>query len=288
MSANTTPVKVKKTDLSGTSTAYKVFAVVILIMLAIFFLFPLYWIVTGSFKSAIDINAKVPVWFPMNPTMGNYDKLFAKPAFLWLFNIVFISAMAMILTCITAALAGYALGKKRFYGRTILFTIIICAMALPKQVIVIPLAQEMKLLHMSDTLWAVILPTVGWPFGVFLMKQFSETIPTEILEAARVDGAGELRTFITVVFPMIKPGIGALAIFTFVNTWNDYFLQLVMLTSTESWTLPLAIANLQGEMSTDFGLIMAGAALASIPIIIVFVAFQKYFTQGIAMGAVKG
>ena len=288
MSANTTPVKVKKTDLSGTSTAYKVFAVVILIMLAIFFLFPLYWIVTGSFKSAIDINAKGPVWFPMNPTMGNYDKLFAKPAFLWLFNIVFISAMAMILTCITAALAGYALGKKRFYGRTILFTIIICAMALPKQVIVIPLAQEMKLLHMSDTLWAVILPTVGWPFGVFLMKQFSETIPNEILEAARVDGAGELKTFFSVVFPMIKPGIGALAIFTFVNTWNDYFLQLVMLTSEEKWTLPLAIANMQGEMSSDFGLIMAGAALASIPIIVVFIAFQKYFTQGIAMGAVKG
>ena len=288
MSANTTPVKVKKTDLSGTSTAYKVFAVVILIMLAIFFLFPLYWIVTGSFKSAIDINAKVPVWFPMNPTMGNYDKLFAKPAFLWLFNIVFISAMAMILTCITAALAGYALGKKRFYGRTILFTIIICAMALPKQVIVIPLAQEMKLLHMSDTLWAVILPTVGWPFGVFLMKQFSETIPNEILEAARVDGAGELKTFFSVVFPMIKPGIGALAIFTFVNTWNDYFLQLVMLTSEEKWTLPLAIANMQGEMSSDFGLIMAGAALASIPIIVVFIAFQKYFTQGITMGAVKG
>ena len=288
MSANTTPVKVKKTDLSGTSTAYKVFAVVILIMLAIFFLFPLYWIVTGSFKSAIDINAKVPVWFPMNPTMGNYDKLFAKPAFLWLFNIVFISAMAMILTCIIAALAGYALGKKRFYGRTILFTIIICAMALPKQVIVIPLAQEMKLLHMSDTLWAVILPTVGWPFGVFLMKQFSETIPNEILEAARVDGAGELKTFFSVVFPMIKPGIGALAIFTFVNTWNDYFLQLVMLTSKEKWTLPLAIANMQGEMSSDFGLIMAGAALASIPIIVVFIAFQKYFTQGIAMGAVKG
>ena len=288
MSANTTPVKVKKTDLSGTSTAYKVFAVVILIMLAIFFLFPLYWIVTGSFKSAIDINAKVHVWFPMNPTMGNYDKLFAKPAFLWLFNIVFISAMAMILTCITAALAGYALGKKRFYGRTILFTIIICAMALPKQVIVIPLAQEMKLLHMCDTLWAGILPTVGWPFGVFLMKQFSETIPNEILEAARVDGAGELKTFFSVVFPMIKPGIGALAIFTFVNTWNDYFLQLVMLTSEEKWTLPLAIANMQGEMSSDFGLIMAGAALASIPIIVVFIAFQKYFTQGIAMGAVKG
>ena len=286
MSANTTPVKVKKTDLSGTSTAYKVFAVVILIMLAIFFLFPLYWIVTGSFKSAIDINAKVPVWFPMNPTMGNYDKLFAKPAFLWLFNIVFI--MAMILTCITAALAGYALGKKRFYGRTILFTIIICAMALPKQVIVIPLAQEMKLLHMSDTLWAVILPTVGWPFGVFLMKQFSENIPTSLLEACRIDGAGELTTFVNVAFPIIKPGFGALAIFTFINSWNEYPLQLVMLTQNESKTIALGIASKLSEMSNDFGLIMAGAALASVPIIIVFLCFQRYFTQGITMGAVKG
>ena len=288
MSANTTTVKVKKTDLSGTSTAYKAVAVVILILLVIFFLFPLYWIVTGSFKDRIEITAREPIWFPMDPTVENYAKLFDNPAFLWLFNIIFISAAAMILTCITASLAGYALGKKRFIGRGVLFTIIICAMALPKQVIVIPLAQLMTFLNLKDTLWAVILPTVGWPFGVFLMKQFSESIPTEILEAARVDGAGELRTFASVVFPMIKPGIGALAIFTFVNTWNDYFLQLVMLITEEKWTLPLAIANMQGEMSTDYGLIMAGAALASVPIIIVFIAFQKYFTQGIAMGAVKG
>ena len=281
-------MKAKTTDLSGTSTGYKVFSAVVLVLLAIFFLFPLYWIVTGSFKNKIEINANHPIWFPQEPTLDNYARLFEHEAFLWLFNIVFISAMAMILTCLTASLAGYALGKKRFYGRGILFTIIICAMALPKQVIVIPLLQEMTFLHMNNNLWAVILPTVGWPFGVFLMKQFAETIPNEILEAARVDGAGELRTFFSVVFPMIKPGIGALAIFTFVNTWNDYFLQLVMLTSDKNWTLPLAIANLQGEMSTDFGLIMAGAALAAIPIVVVFVAFQKYFTQGIAMGAVKG
>ena len=281
-------MKAKTTDLSGTSTGYKVFAAVVLVLLAIFFLFPLYWIVTGSFKNVIEINANYPIWFPQNPTVENYAELFERPAFKWLFNIIFISAAAMVLTCLTAALAGYALGKKRFYGRAVLFTIIICAMALPKQVIVIPLLQEMTFFHMNDNLWAVILPTVGWPFGVFLMKQFSETVPTEILEAARVDGAGELRTFFSVVFPMIKPGIGALAIFTFVNTWNDYFLQLVMLTSDENWTLPLAIANLQGEMSTDFGLIMAGAALAAIPIVVVFIAFQKYFTQGIAMGAVKG
>ena len=279
----------KTTDLTGTSTGYKVFVVIVLILVSIFFLFPLYWIVTGSFKPQLEITSRVPIWFPIEPTTDNYARLFEHPAFLWLFNIVFISGMAMVLTCITASLAGYALAKKRFIGRAVLFTIIICAMALPKQVIVIPLNQEMtNIFHLNDTLWAVILPTVGWPFGVFLMKQFAETIPTEILEAARVDGAGELRTFMTVVLPMIKPGIGALAIFTFVNTWNDYFLQLVMLTSERNWTLPLAVANMQGEMSSDFGLIMAGAALASVPIIVVFVAFQKYFTQGIAMGAVKG
>ena len=277
-----------KSKLSGTSTGYKVLTVVILVLLAIFFIFPLYWIITGSFKDAATINAPDPQWFPLNPTLQNYAKLFKEPAFQWLLNIIIICVGALVLTCLTASLAGYALAKKRFYGRGILFTIIICAMALPKQVIVIPLLQEMSMIGLHDTLLAVILPTVGWPFGVFLMKQFAETIPTEILEAARVDGAGELRTFFSVVFPMIKPGIGALAIFTFVNTWNDYFLQLVMLTSDTKWTLPLAIANMQGEMSTDYGLIMAGAALASVPIIIVFIAFQKYFTQGIAMGAVKG
>ena len=120
------------------------------------------------------------------------------------------------------------------------------------------------------------------------MKQFAETIPTEILEAARVDGAGELRTFMTVVLPMIKPGIGALAIFTFVNTWNDYFLQLIMLNDMDVLTISLGIAKLQSELSTDYGLIMAGAALGSVPIILIFLMFQKFFTRGITMGAVKG
>ena len=141
---------------------------------------------------------------------------------------------------------------------------------------------------MTDTLWAVILPTVGWPFGVFLMKQFSETIPNEILEAARMDGAGELRTFLTVVCPIIKPGFGALAIFTFINTWNDYFLQLIMLPSRTNLTISLGIATLQAEFATNYGLMMAGAALGAVPIVAIFLIFQKFFTQGITMGAVKG
>ena len=121
-----------------------------------------------------------------------------------------------------------------------------------------------------------------------LMKQFSESIPGEILEATRIDGASEAKTFVTVVLPMVKPGIGALAIFTFINCWNDYFMQLVMLPSGQNFTMPLGIATLQAETSVDMGLLMAGAALAALPIIAVFLLFQKYFTQGITMGAVKG
>ena len=269
-------------------TVYQVLCVIALIIVALLFTFPLYWIITGSFKGPQAVNARVPVWFPTEPTLLNYEKLFEKPAFMWMFNTVFVCAMAMLFTCVAASMGGYALAKKRFTGRALIFSIFVCAMALPKQVILIPLLKEMAFLNLHNTLWAVILPTVGWPFGVFLMKQFSENIPSELLEAARIDGAGEVRTFTQIVFPMIKPGIGALAIFTFINTWNDYFLQLIMLNSTEVLTISLGIAKLQSEMSTDYGLIMAGAALGSIPIIAIFLMFQKFFTRGITMGAVKG
>lgn len=269
-------------------TLYRVIAIILLIVLAVLFTFPLYWIITGSFKDARTINSATPVWFPLNPVTINYAKLFERPAGLWMFNTVFLCAMAMLLTCASAAMGGYALAKKRFIGRGIIFSLFVCAMALPKQVILIPLLKEMAFLKLHNTLWAVILPTVGWPFGVFLMKQFSENIPGEMLEAARIDGAGEVLTFTNIVFPMIKPGVGALAIFTFITAWNDYFLQLIMLNDTNALTISLGIAKLQSELSTDYGLIMAGAALGAIPIIIIFLMFQKFFTRGITMGAVKG
>ena len=270
------------------TTPYRVISVLLLVVLAVLMIFPLYWIITGSFKDARTINSATPVWFPVNPTTDNYTRLFERPAGIWMFNTVFMCVMSMLLTCVAAAMGGYALAKKRFTGRVVLFSVFVCAMALPKQVILIPLLKEMAFLRLHNTLWAVIFPTVGWPFGVFLMKQFSENIPGEMLEAARIDGAGEARTFVNIVFPMIKPGVGALAIFTFITAWNDYFLQLIMLNDMDVLTISLGIAKLQSELSTDYGLIMAGATLASVPIIAVFLAFQKYFTRGITMGAVKG
>ena len=290
---------------SPRSRAYRIACLIIMIILALLFIFPLYWIVTGSFKTSAEIYNPTPSWFPKEWTAANFGKLLSRRpvplfelfgmegptvpgAIRWLINTVFMSVAAMLLTCLTASMAGYALAKKRFIGRGILFSLIVCAMALPKQVILIPLLREMSALHLWDTPWAVIFPTVGWPFGVFLMKQFSEGIPGEILEAARIDGSSEWNTFTTVVMPMIKPGIGALAIFTFINCWNDYFLQLVMLDANNVYTISMGIATLQAETSTDIGLLMAGAAMASVPIITIFLIFQKYFTQGIAMGAVKG
>ena len=270
------------------TTPYRVISVLLLVVLAVLMIFPLYWIITGSFKDARTINSATPVWFPVNPTTDNYTRLFERPAGIWMFNTVFMCVMSMLLTCVAAAMGGYALAKKRFTGRVVLFSVFVCAMALPKQVILIPLLKEMAFLNLHNTLWAVIFPTVGWPFGVFLMKQFSENIPGEMLEAARIDGAGEARTFVNIVFPMIKPGVGALAIFTFITAWNDYFLQLIMLNDMDVLTISLGIAKLQSELSTDYGLIMAGAALGSVPIILIFLMFQKFFTRGSTMGAVKG
>ncbi|MDD7267077.1 MAG: carbohydrate ABC transporter permease [Lachnospiraceae bacterium] len=261
----------------------------ILSLLTIIFVFPFYWIMTGAFKSQADALKIPPQWWPKLPTVENFTNLLVNnKAGLWLFNSIFISLVTMVLVCLTSALAGYVLAKKRFYGQKLLFSVFIAAMALPKQVVLVPLVRMINWMRIHDTLWAVILPLIGWPFGVFLMKQFSENIPSELLESARIDGCGELRTFASIAFPIVKPGFAALAIFTFINTWNDYFMQLVMLSSKDKLTISLGVATLQAEMATDYGLIMAGAALAAIPIVAVFLIFQKSFTQGITMGAVKG
>ena len=291
--------------------AYRIFCWIMVLILAFLFTFPLYWIITGSFKTPAAINSASPDWFPKEWVMRNYELLMSKrtaPLFnfdipftnlsitgpkipgavRWLINTVFMAVASMVITCATSAMAGYVLAKKRFYGGTLIFSLIVCAMALPKQVVLIPLVRLMSNLGLYDNIWAVIFPIVGWPFGVFLLKQFAEGIPTEMVEACRIDGASEWRTFTDVMFPMIKPGVGACAIFTFINSWNDYFMQLIMLTSTSNLTISLGIATMQGEVVVDYGLLMAGSAMASIPIIIVFLIFQKYFTKGITMGAVKG
>ena len=256
--------------------------------LTVFFIFPFYWILTGAFKHQLVAVSFPPEWFPRNPTLVNFVDLFKQPAGRWIVNSFIISISTMILVCATAASAGYVLAKKRFIGVKTSFWIFIAAMSLPKQVILIPLVQLISSWGFHDTLVACILPAAGWPFGIFLMKQFTQTMPTELIEAAKIDGYGEFSTFTHIVIPLVKPGLAALAIFTFIQAWNDYFSQLVFLNSRANLTLPLGLATLAQEFGANYGVLMAGALLASMPMIAIFLIFQKSFTQGITMGAVKG
>ena len=301
---------------------YMVFSTIVIILLAIAFAFPLYWILTGSFKTQISINSTTPEWWPSEWVMTNYDKLFSRQksplwefavpfsshfsadgkdiiwwagpqvpaAVRWLINTVFMAVASMILTCITSAMAGYALAKKRFVGRSILFTLIVCAMALPKQVILIPLLREMSSLQLYNTIWAVIFPIVGWPFGVFLMKQFSEGIPGEMLEAARIDGAGEFYTFNKIVLPIMKPALAVQAIFSFVASWNNYFIPALVLDSADKKTLPILIAQLRSAdfLKFDMGKVYMMVAIAILPVIIVYLLLSKFIVRGVALGGVKG
>ena len=269
---------------------YNIISFTLLAFLTIFFIFPFYWIATGAFKVQDVAIAIPPEWFPMSPTLDNIKSLLVPLTARWFFNSVLVSVVTTILVCTTASLAGYALAKKRFPGAGLLFAVFIAAMALPKQVILIPLLQLITDLKLMDTYRALILPAVGWPFGIFLMKQFSHSVPDSLLESADIDGCGEIKKFVNIVLPIVKPGIGALAIFTFISSWNDYFSQLVFTNSETMKTLPLGLASMaqSAEFSLNYGVLMAGALLASLPMFIVFLMFQSIFAQGITVGAVKG
>ena len=196
--------------------------------------------------------------------------------------------MTMLLTCLCGAMGGYALAKKRFVGRGFIFSLFVCAMALPKQVIMIPLLREMAWLNLHNTLWAVIFPTVGWPFGVFLMKQFYEGVPTELCEAARIDGLSEYGIWWHIMLPLSLPALSTLTIFTFVNTWNDFLGPLIYLTKTELKTIQIGLRMFITQYSAEYGLIMAASVVALIPVLIVFLSLQKYFVQGVASTGIKG
>lgn len=260
----------------------------IVFLFSIVFLFPFYWMITGSFKLQMVAVTIPPEWFPKKTTMENWERLFRMPAFRWLINGTFVSFITMSLVCLTSAMAGYSLSKKQYPGQKFIFWMFVAVMTLPKQILLVPLFTIISKLNWIDTYKGLIAPAVGWPFGVFLMKQFTQTLPTELLEAAKIDGCSEWRIFWNIVIPLVKPGLGALAIFTFMSSWNDYFWQLIVIRSTPMKTLPLGVAGVQLEHATDYGILMSGATLSSLPMIIIFLLFQKYFTQGITMGAIKG
>lgn len=261
----------------------------IITLVALCMLFPIYWMFSASLMKDMEIAKVPPQLFPSKFFTGNYVELFKKsPALQWFFNSVFVSGVTTFFVLIISSMAGYAFAKKKFYAREIIFYILVATIMVPKQIMIVPLFKIVDSMKLFDSHWGLIIPVLGWPIGIFMMRQFMSNIPNEILESAKMDGCGEIRTFISIVLPLAKPGLSALAIFTFIQSWNDYMWQLLVISSKALKTLPLGVASLQEEFSVRYGLQLAGAVVASLPMILVFLCFQKYFTKGITMGAVKG
>jgi multiple sugar transport system permease protein len=232
-----------------------------------------------------------PEFWPKAPSVQNWQKLLfgSSPSWRWFLNSVIVSIGATFCAVITSALAGYAFGKKVFPGRRFLFWLIIITMMLPKQISLIPLFILMRDLKWINTFQGMFAPWIAYPFGIFLIKQYMPTIPNELLDAARIDGASEIGIFSKVILPLAKPAVAALAIFAFVAAWNDYMWQLIMVTQRPMFTLPVGVSQLVSSLlSFDLGVAMAGATFAFIPMLLVFLVFQDYFVKGITMGSVKG
>lgn len=266
-----------------------VVANVIILFFAILNLFPLYWLFTSSLKNSADVIKMPPDWFPKTISFSNYVDVFQnQPALRWTFNSIFVSLISTIAVIVVSSLAAYAFSKLQFKGKNVIYIIFISSLMIPKEVMIVPLFRIIQDLGMVNSLNGMIWPNVATAFGVFLLKGFFDSIPDSLREAARIDGAGELYTFYKIILPIVKPGIGALFILNFVQVWNDYLWQLVVGQSEESKTLMVGIASLMQDLNPNFAYKMAGATVAAVPMLLIFIFFQKYFTKGLAIGAEKG
>jgi multiple sugar transport system permease protein len=277
----------------------RVVGILLLTGLAIVFLMPLYWMFTGSFKLQTVTVAIPPEFIPSNPTLRNWQKLFFGPwpIWRWLFNSFVISLLTAFLVLVISSLTGYGFGKKRFPGSGLLFFILLSTMFLPNQVMLIPLFLLVRNLHLTDTTMgtyvAMALPMLSSPFGVFLVKQFCSTIPDELIDAARIDGASEWGIYWRIVLPLLGPALAALAIFTFNLAWNYFMWHLVIAADKFQYTVPVGVSYIArtpayGRAVLDIGLTMSGGTFGAVFMIAFFIAFQQYFVKGITFGAVKG
>jgi multiple sugar transport system permease protein len=261
----------------------------ILVITTIIALFPLYWLFTNAFTPIYTQPPLTPILIP-EFKLDNFERLLTNNKYYtnWVINSLVVSLAVTAWHVVFDTLAGYAFAKRKFPGRNLFFWFILSTLMIPPQVTLIPLYLINKQFELLDTLWALIIPGTAAVFGIFLMRQYIQTLPTELEEAARMDGCSEIGVFWDIILPLCKPAIAALSIFTFVRYWNDFLWPVIALNKPQNYTLTVGIANMQGEFLTDWGVIFSGAALSAIPMIIFFLAFQKYFLEGVRMGAVKG
>lgn len=276
----------------------KVVAMVLLIFWAILSLFPMYWMFQTSVTPKSEIGVLPPKWLPGHLTMENYQTLFegftwdqvihGKGILRWTLNSVVICVTVTFTVVLFSAMAGYGFAKKEFPGKNIMFWLIIATMMIPAQVTLVPVFLMLAKLKLVGHLSAVIIPASASVFGVFMMRQFLLSLSTDFMDAARIDGCSELGIFWRIVLPLAKPAIATLAIFTFIGEWNSYLWPLIVLDEPSKYPLTLGLATLQRQNINSYGLQAAGSVISSIPMLIVFFAFQKYFMKGLTLGGNKG
>ena len=252
--------------------------------------FPFLWTAAAATHTNTQIFTSSMAFTPSTHFIENYHTLM-KFSNVWrnLWNSVFIAVATTFLVCIVDALAGYAFAKFHFKGRDTVFFLCLCSLFIPQQVIVIPQYIEVSSIGLINNAWAVILPRLAAVFGVFLMRQNFMAFPDDLIEAARMDGAGDLRTLLQVVIPTMKPAFASLGILTFVQTWGDYMWPLIVLSEKSSYTLPLVLALMgAGANVVEYGALMVGALMALAPVLVFFLCFQKNFIEGMLSGAIKG
>jgi multiple sugar transport system permease protein len=262
---------------------------VLLTLAGILSLFPLYWLFVTSLSPQQFIIKVPPDLLPRSLTFQNYQRLFGTtPVIRWLLNTLLIAGTITLFHVLFDSMAGYAFAKRNFPGRNTLFWLVLSTLTVPAQVTLIPVFLLLKNLNLLDSYPGIILPGFADVFGVFLMKQYIQTLPTELESAGRVDGASEWQIYWHIILPLCTPALAVLAIFTFQRYWNGFILPLVVLRDSFKYPIQVGLATLQGEFNTDYGMLMTGAAVAAIPMMLVFFAFQRYFVEGIRIGGVKG
>ena len=271
------------------SPAQRALRLVLLLALAAFALFPLLWMVSVSFMGPGEASRFPPPILPDAPGLGAYRALFETTGIARYFlNSLFVATVGTILSLLFNGAAGYAFAKLRFRGRDRIFQLLLAALVIPSQVTMLPLFLMLKELGLINSFGGVLVPVVTSIFGIFLVRQYALSIPDELLEAARVDGAGEARIFFQIVVPVLTPILITLALFTFLAIWNDFMWPLIVLTDQENYTLPVALAALSREHVQDNELMMAGSVLTVLPVLVLFLALQRYYLQGLLAGSVKG
>ncbi len=246
---------------------------------------PLLWMVSASFMPEGEANSVIPRLLPSRPTLQHYYALFLRlEVGDRLRSSLIVSAAATLGSVLFNSMAGYAFAKLQFPGRERIFRGLLLMLSIPSQVAVLPLFLLLKSMGLVNTYWGVVIPSLGSIFGIFLVRQYARSIPDDLLDAARMDGAGEFRIFWSMVLPICRPVLATLAIFTFLGTWNDFLWPLVVLTDTSKYTLPVALANLSGEHVQDTELMMAGSVLTVAPVLLLFVFLQRHYVEGIMAG----